>query len=72
LSCKKNFLILFGMKKAREPQHKRGPKPMAEQTVKASFVLPQELWDWAAEQPEGASALLRALLTAERKRRART
>jgi hypothetical protein len=59
------------MKKARVPHHKRGPKPMAEQTVKASFVLPRELWDWAAGQPEGASALLRALLTAERKRRER-
>ena len=51
------------------PRHKPGPKPIAADRVKASFVLARELWDWAAEQPEGASCLLRDLLTQERQRR---
>ena len=50
-------------------RHKPGPKPMAADRVKASFVLARELWDWAAEQPEGASRLLRELLAHERERR---
>lgn len=37
---------------------------------KASFVLPLWLWEWAADQPEGASGLLRHLLEQERRRRA--
>ena len=43
---------------------------MAADRVKASFLLPRELWDWAAEQPGGASRLLRELLAHERERRA--
>lgn len=48
---------------------KRGPKPMDPHMVKASFVLPESLWDWATSQPERASELLRDLLIQERVRR---
>jgi hypothetical protein len=33
--------------------------------------LPRPLRDWAKRQPEGVSALVRRLLTAEQRRRAR-
>ena len=51
------------------PRHKPGPKPIAADRVKASFLLARDLWEWAAEQPEGASRLLRELLAHERERR---
>jgi hypothetical protein len=49
--------------------HKRGPKPIAEDRLKASFMVSRILWDWAADQPEGASRLLRDLLKEEYERR---
>jgi len=33
--------------------------------------LPEDLLEWAKQQPEGLAALMRALLSAERKRRER-
>jgi len=52
-------------------RHKPGPKPISEDRFKASFLIPRDLWDWLAEQPEGASRLLRVLAESERKRRER-
>jgi hypothetical protein len=48
--------------------HKPGPKPMAAEMTRGSFALPKALWEWAADQPEGASALLRRLLQDEQAR----
>ena len=65
------FRIFSGMDThpTPRPRRKPGPKPMAADRVKASFVLARDLWEWAAEQPEGASRLLRELLAHERQRR---
>jgi len=52
-------------------RHKPGPKPIAADRFKASFLISKDLWDWLAEQPEGASRLLRMLAEAERQRRER-
>ena len=57
---------------ARKQRHKTGPKPIAEDRLKVSFLVARDLWDWAAEQPEGASRLLRDLLAQEQKRRKAT
>jgi hypothetical protein len=74
LLFKQHFCIFFSMNTPHvsKPRHKTGPKPMAADITKASFVLPTELWQWTVEQAEGASALLRKLLSAERARRERT
>lgn len=61
--------IFFCMKTVRTPRRKTGPKPMSSDVIKASFALPRDLWNWAADQPEGASALLRDLLQKEREQR---
>jgi hypothetical protein len=58
------------MKMRERPRIKTGPKPMADDVHKATFVLPSELWLWAVQQKEGASGLIRKLLDAERTRRA--
>jgi hypothetical protein len=42
---------------------------MAADRVKASFLLPRDLWEWTTAQAEGASRLLRNLLEQERERR---
>jgi hypothetical protein len=44
---------------------------MAAEMTRGSFALPKELWDWTADQPEGASALIRRLLQDERTRQQR-
>jgi hypothetical protein len=74
LLFKQHSCIFFTMNttNASKPRHKTGPKPMAADITKASFVLPTELWQWTVEQAEGASTLLRKLLMAERQRRERT
>lgn len=46
---------------------KRGPVPKG--YVDIHIDLPRPLRDWAKRQPEGVSALVRALLAAEYRRR---
>ena len=49
--------------------HKPGPVPKG--YVDVHIDLTREQRDWAKRQPEGVSALVRRLLTAEQRRRAR-
>ena len=49
--------------------HKPGPVPKG--YVDVHIDLTPALRDWAKRQPEGVSALVRRLLTAEQRRRAR-
>jgi len=52
------------------PQRKRrGPKPRLGVQVSTHVLLPPELMEWAKDQPEGLSGLIRQLLAAERERR---
>jgi hypothetical protein len=70
--CKQRWCIFFCMRTpytTQRKKHKPGPKPMAEEMTKASFVLPLQLWEWAVEQPEGASRLIRDFIAQERERR---
>jgi hypothetical protein len=56
------------MKSSRDERkrHKPGPKPMSDAPmVNKSVYLEERLWDWAADHPEGASALMRRLLQEE-------
>jgi len=47
------------------------PGPVPHGYVDIHIDLPRPLRDWAKRQPEGVSALVRRLLTAEQRRRAR-
>jgi len=47
------------------------PGPMPHGYVDIHIDLPRFLRDWAKRQPEGVSALVRRLLTAEQQRRTR-
>ena len=51
------------------PRDKPGPVPHG--YVDIHIDLPRALRDWAKRQPEGVSALVRRLLTAEQRRRTR-
>lgn len=52
---------------ARDPK----PGPVPHGYVDIHIDLPRALRDWAKRQPKGVSALVRRLLTAEQRRRAR-
>lgn len=47
------------------------PGPVPHGSVDIPIDLPRALRDWAKRQPEGVSALVRRLLTAEQRRRTR-
>ena len=53
-------------KKRKKPGRTPAPGPP---NYKRNILLPDELTDWAKEQPEGLSGLVRKLLEDERKRR---
>jgi hypothetical protein len=60
--------------KSPMPAHlkrKPGPKPMADDVMKVTMVLPADLWDWAVRHHEGGSAFVRTLLREARDREQR-
>lgn len=52
---------------ASNPIKKRGP--VSRGSARGNILLPQDLLDWAKNQPEGLSGLVRTLLAAERLKR---
>lgn len=50
------------------PRKKRGPTPRLGPVVQTGVYLPYELLEWAKEQKEGLSGLVRRLLSEERER----
>lgn len=54
-----------------QPKKKRGPAKRMPTMVDTHLYLPQDLLDWAKEQPEGFAPLVRRLLTAARAREQR-